>query len=169
MDIKSLCLGILALGDATGYEIKKMVAEGSFSFFSEASYGSIYPALTKMTEDGLVTCREETQDGRPDKKIYSITHQGRNELMKTLSKDHAPDKVKSEFLAFLLFSEAMAPEKISDMITTRISQHRDKIRSMEELLNEEMTPASRFVVEYSLASQKAALSYLLANKDALSD
>ncbi|GEQ96922.1 hypothetical protein JCM17844_05590 [Iodidimonas gelatinilytica] len=53
MDVRTLCLGILALGDASGYEIKKMVAEGSFSFFSEASYGSIYPALTKLTDEAL--------------------------------------------------------------------------------------------------------------------
>ena len=59
MDVRTLCLGILSLGDATGYEIKKLVAEGSFSFFSEASYGSIYPALTKLTDEGLVSCVEQ--------------------------------------------------------------------------------------------------------------
>ena len=97
MDIKTLCLGILSLGDATGYEIKKMVAEGSFSFFSEASYGSIYPALGKLMEEGLVTCRAMAQDKRPDKKVYSLTESGREELTISLRKDPDPDKNRSEF------------------------------------------------------------------------
>ena len=97
MDIKTLCLGILSLGDATGYEIKKIGAEGSFSFFSEASYGSIYPALGKLMEEGLVTCRAMAQDKRPDKKVYSLTESGREELTISLRKDPDPDKNRSEF------------------------------------------------------------------------
>ena len=52
MNIRTLCLGILSRGDATGYEIKKMAEEGLFSHFVEASFGSIYPALTRMTDEG---------------------------------------------------------------------------------------------------------------------
>ena len=73
MNVRTLCLAVLQFGDATGYEIKKMVEDGMFNHFIEASYGSIYPALTRMSDDGLVTCRTEAQSGKPDKKIYSIT------------------------------------------------------------------------------------------------
>ena len=53
MNIRTLCLGILQFEDATGYEINKLVADGRFSHFIEASYGSIYPALTKMMQEEL--------------------------------------------------------------------------------------------------------------------
>ncbi len=168
MDIKTLCLGILSLGDATGYEIKKMVAEGSFSFFSEASYGSIYPALGKLMDDGFVTCRELPQDKRPDKKVYSLTDKGRQELTKSLRKDPDPDKNRSEFLAAILFAESVAPERVHEMIEDRISEHEDKIVALEGLLSGDMTPASRFVVQYGIATQKAALKFLLENQGALS-
>lgn len=167
MDIKTLCLGILSLGEATGYEIKKMVAEGSFSFFSEASYGSIYPALNKLMEEGLVTCRELPQDKRPDKKVYALTEAGRQELTKSLRKDPHPDKNRSEFLAAILFAESVAPERIHRMIEDRILEHREKISALEGLLAGDMTPASRFVVEYGIATQKAALKFLLENQGGL--
>lgn len=161
MDVRTLCLGILALGDASGYEIKKMVAEGSFSFFSEASYGSIYPALTKLTEDGLVECRELAQDKRPDKKIYSLTPAGRAALTAQLAKGPGPDKNRSEFLAALLFAEEVAPGRVAAMVDERLRQHETKIADLDALLREEdLTPASRFVIEYGLATQKAALDYL---------
>jgi len=168
MDVRTLCLGILALGDASGYEIKKMVAEGSFSFFSEASYGSIYPALTKLTEDGLVECRELAQDKRPDKKIYSLTPAGRAALTAQLEKGPGPDKNRSEFLAALLFAEEVAPERVKAMVDERIRQHKTKIDDLEALLREEdLTPASRFVIEYGLTTQKAALEYLNRTRDDL--
>ena len=48
MNVRTLCLGILSVGEASGYEIKKDIEEGMFSHFIDASFGSIYPALTQL-------------------------------------------------------------------------------------------------------------------------
>ena len=77
MNVKTLCLGVLSAGEASGYEIKKEIEEGLFSHFIEASYGSIYPALTQLAGEGFVTVRAEEQSGKPDKKVYAITATGR--------------------------------------------------------------------------------------------
>ena len=165
MNIKTLCLGILALGDASGYEIRKLVDDGQFSFFSDASYGSIYPALTKLTEDGMVTYRSESQDGRPDKKVYQLTPMGRSHLEETLDKDPAPDKNKSDFLASLLFAEAVHPDRLDEMIAERVSAHAAQVKDLDarhraSLQEADSTPMTRFVLGYSLAVQRAAHSYL---------
>ena len=47
MDIKTLCLGVLTQGEASGYDIKKHF-ECVFSHFYVAGFGSIYPALTEL-------------------------------------------------------------------------------------------------------------------------
>lgn len=168
MDVRTLCLGILSLGDATGYEIKKMVAEGSFSFFSEASFGSIYPALTKLMDDGLVVCRTEQQERRPDKKIYSLTADGRGQLEQALAKRPGPDRHRSDFLAALLFAEAVAPERVADLVDERVDQHRQKIDQLRGLLAESDDGViSRFVINYGIAMQEAALAYLSAHRDDL--
>ena len=73
MNVRTLCLGILSLQEASGYEIKKDVEDGLFSHFIDASFGSIYPALTQLAAEGYVTVREEEQTGKPDKKVYAIT------------------------------------------------------------------------------------------------
>ena len=79
MNVRTLCLGILSLHEATGYEIRKMVEEGTFSHFIDASYGSIYPALAQLLKEGLVSVRTETAETvRPPRKVYTITeHRGR--------------------------------------------------------------------------------------------
>jgi len=167
MDIPTLCLGILSLGDATGYEIKKMVAEGSFSFFSEASFGSIYPALTRLTDEGLISCRAEAQAKRPDKKVYSLTPAGRAQLEEALASSPGPDRNRSDFLAALLFAEAVAPHRIEDLIDERIAHHNEQIETLEEMLAEETGTASRFVLEYGIVMQRAAHDFLIRKKQNL--
>ena len=65
MDVKTLCLGVLHLGDASGYEIKKQCEEGPFGQFFAAGFGSIYPALAALHEQGRVACHELQQEKRP--------------------------------------------------------------------------------------------------------
>ncbi|NJM31023.1 MAG: PadR family transcriptional regulator [Rhizobiales bacterium] len=105
MNVRTLCLGILSMGEASGYEIKKEIEEGLFSHFIEASFGSIYPALTQLASDGLLTVRAEEQTGKPDKKVYAITENGRQHLIRSLQVTPARDKYKSEFLFEMLFAE----------------------------------------------------------------
>ncbi len=80
MDVRTICLGILTRGDATGYEIKKLFEDDGYQHFVEASFGSIYPALNRLTEEGLVSVRAEAQEKRPDRKVYSITPAGRSRV-----------------------------------------------------------------------------------------
>ena len=98
MDVRTICLGILTRGDATGYEIKKLVEDGGFQHFAEASFGSIYPALNGMAEIGLVSVRAEAQEKRPDRKVYSITPLGRSTLLETLLKPLPEDRHRSPFM-----------------------------------------------------------------------
>ena len=63
MNVRTLCLSILFEGEATGYEIRRLCVEGECAYFVEASFGSIYPALAKLEDDGLVESRVAQQDG----------------------------------------------------------------------------------------------------------
>lgn len=72
-------LGLLAEGPRSGYDIKKDVEERLSHFWSQ-SYGHIYPMLRRLDERGLVAMSVERQDGRPDRKVYSITGDGRRAL-----------------------------------------------------------------------------------------
>ena len=90
MNVRTICLAILFEGEATGYEIRKLSVEGDFSYFIDASFGSIYPALAKLEAENLVSSHVEQQEGKPSKKIYAITEAGRRALSLTIcpEKDH---------------------------------------------------------------------------------
>src|SRR3546814_15083233 len=105
MDAKTLCLGVLSRGAASGYEIKKAFEEGPFSHFHQASFGSIYPALNALSADGLVAVRAQAQQKRPAKKISSLTPKGRNALLAALMATPGPDAVRSDLLFLLSFAQ----------------------------------------------------------------
>ncbi|MEM7464992.1 MAG: PadR family transcriptional regulator, partial [Pseudomonadota bacterium] len=52
MNVRTLILAILNKQDASGYEIKKLSSEGRFSYFVDISFGSIYPTLARLEEEG---------------------------------------------------------------------------------------------------------------------
>ena len=165
MNIRTLCLGILTFGDATGYEIKKMAEEGLFSHFIEASFGSIYPALTKMTEEGLLTCRSEVQDGKPDKKVYSITEQGRSALREALTVFPRKDKFKSEFLFIMLMSEHVDQAHISAVLSQRAAELKAELDMINACSQSASLPGTQFVNGYGRAVISAAHDYVEQNVD----
>ena len=165
MNIRTLCLGILSFGDSTGYEIKKMAEEGLFSHFIEASFGSIYPALTKMTEEGLLTCRSEVQDGKPDKKIYSITSQGRSALREALTVFPRKDKFKSEFLFIMLMSEHVDQAHISAVLKQRAAELEEELEMIQACSQSLSLPGAKFVNGYGKAVIAAAHEYVEENVD----
>ncbi len=165
MNIRTLCLGILSFGDATGYEIKKMAEEGLFSHFVEASFGSIYPALTRMTDEGLLTCRSEAQEGKPDKKIYSITQAGRDELTAALTTRPKKDKFKSEFLFIMLMSEHLDQDHVSEVLAHRAQELADELEMIRACGAHLTKPGPRFVNGYGQAVVDAAHDYVSQNMD----
>tara|TARA_A100001015_G_scaffold17498_1_gene20379 strand:+ start:15 stop:572 length:558 start_codon:yes stop_codon:yes gene_type:complete len=127
MQTDTICLGLLMSGPKTGYAIKGILS-GPLNQIYNLSFGSIYPALGKLTREKLVTFKQQTQDKKPDRKIYSITKKGINHLKEALLQDagnyirsgNYGDQIKSEYAMLLLFSEALPDETVKLIIDERI-------------------------------------------------
>ncbi len=145
MDAKTLCLGALTCGDASGYEIKKMFEEGAFAHFHQVSFGSIYPALAKLCEEGLIDMHEESQDGRPDKKVYSLTDKGRDALRLAVKKTPAPDKVRSEVMVMFFLQEYLEADHLSEVFYQQLNTYRALLEKVNELDDTGMTSEQMFV------------------------
>jgi len=101
-------LGLLSHESLTGYEIKKRM-DTALKFFWSASFGSIYPTLNSLLQDGLVTKLEITDKGR-DKVIYTITDAGREYLKQWLVLPVSKDELRYETLLKLFFGSEIGPE-----------------------------------------------------------
>lgn len=132
MNVRTLCLSILYEGEASGYEIRRLCVEGECSYFIEASFGSIYPALAKLEDEGLVISRIEQQTGKPAKKVYSITDAGRAAFADELSLPLGDDMFRSPFLLFARFAHILPRE----LVEARSSEFLSKLMDGHNKLNE---------------------------------
>lgn len=167
MNTQTLILAILNFDNCSGYEIKKQCTEGAFSYFVDISYGSIYPTLAKLEVDGLVLGRSESQSGRPDKKVFSITQKGREAFIETLSTPPAIDKFKSEFLLVAMCADLTSPEIITKAIDKRIGEMEELIQVIGDLRAECDHPATQWVTSYGMHVKGSDLEFLRNNRDSL--
>lgn len=165
MNVRTLCLGVLSSGEASGYEIKKEIEEGLFSHFIDASFGSIYPALTQLAGEGLVTVRAEEQAGKPDKKVYAITPKGTDALARSISVLPGRDKYKSEFLFQMLLQEYITPATMLAAVEKQLSDLQADLARIDDCKCAEHPHAgARFVADYGRAVLTAAVNVLIEKK-----
>lgn len=164
MDVKTICLGILNYGPSSGYEIRKCVEEGSFSFAADAGFGSIYPALKQMKDDGLIEEAATEVGGRADKKLYQLTESGRGALRRRLMVKPEPDKFRSDFVFLMAFAHMLPPTHVERLIDDQIRFHENYAEELEHYLTECRLENERAIVELGLTIHRAGISFLQANR-----
>ncbi|GAF66913.1 putative transcriptional regulator [Bacillus sp. TS-2] len=101
---KYAILGLLTTSCRSGYSIKKMI-DTSLNHFWKISYGQVYPTLKTLVQEGLAEV-DNTND--LDKKEYSITEKGKQELTNWLQLPVEKLSVeKNELLLKLFFSSQL--------------------------------------------------------------
>lgn len=84
--LKHGILGLLNYHEMTGYEIMEVFRD-SLRFFWSAQTSQIYRELQGLERRGWVSKAVIPQQGRPDRKVYSITEEGKRELLRWLSEE----------------------------------------------------------------------------------
>ena len=167
MDVKTLCLGALTMGDMTGYDIKK-VFEEAFSYFFVAGYGSIYPALGDLTRAGLVEGTDVAQAGKPDKKVYHLTERGRQSFVSALLETPPRHKLRSEFFVLLYFAHLLPNARLAEVLAQRERDIAGLIAHIDDFQRNGCGGAGpSLMAGMGRASLEAQLDYLRAHRDAL--
>ena len=80
--LATLVLSVLAKGEAHGYEVLRRI-ESAGSGTLELREGTLYPALYRLEQAGLVAARWESENETrrgPRRRIYRLTSKGKAEL-----------------------------------------------------------------------------------------
>lgn len=168
MDAKSVCLGLLSLREATGYDLRKHV-EASGDHFFAMGFGSIYPALATLERQGLIERVDKSNDGGRPRKLYRITLSGRAELKRTLSSVEPSSTLRSELFAFLYFAHLAPPQRVTQILDDRLSQMEATLKSLRETNASGASAPSnaKFVNGLTVVMLEAAARYLRENRKSL--
>jgi PadR family transcriptional regulator, regulatory protein AphA len=72
-------LALLVREPLSGYDLAQRMKK-PIGFFWQAQLSQIYPELARLEEQGCILHQVIAQEGRPQKKLYTITEAGRSAL-----------------------------------------------------------------------------------------
>jgi DNA-binding PadR family transcriptional regulator len=133
MALKHTILAFLSRQPLSGYDVAKEFAEGFGSCFWKASQQQIYAELTKLEQQRNVTYEAIPQPGRLDKKIYSITKQGQQELVDWLTKPCEPAALREDLGVMGLAGHLVAEHIVIREIERRRQLHQETAKQIEKL------------------------------------
>lgn len=134
-------LGLLTVEPMSGYDLGQAI-RASVGFFWNESYGQIYPNLKRLAAEGMVTAKTERQKGKPDKRIYSITQNGRERLAVWLMVEPQSEVARNELLLKLFFGAQVSPEISIQHVERMVKRERAFLREFHRIESEEL-PKSR--------------------------
>ncbi len=129
-------LGLLSKWEATGYDIKKEF-DSFMSIFWHTHLSQIYPELNKLEKENLIESRMILQEGKPDKKLYSITDAGKKELSHWLEKPPETPNVKDSFLMQAFFMDNLSAKDVLFQLKHYQKQREARLEKLKQTLYEQ--------------------------------
>ncbi len=148
MSLQYALLGLLNHSDMTGYDLKKLFGD-SIGNFWYASVSQIYRELNTLENKGLLASVIQPQADRPDKRVYSVTKEGRDaflDWMRNFPQKFSREK-RDEFSLRIFFSSVLTQEELIGEFEQLIREKRQQLEEVEayKKLKEEYRPKYLFV------------------------
>ncbi|NHC47375.1 PadR family transcriptional regulator [Motilibacter aurantiacus] len=167
-------LGLLHEGPMHGYELRKRLNAllGTFRAFS---YGSLYPALRKMLDSGLIA--EDTPEGagsdgsapspalagKRARIVYRITAEGKEQFQQLLA-EAGPDTWEDErfgvHLAFFRHTDAATRLRVLEGRRSRLEERRERVRGSLARTRERLDSYTLALQNHGLESVEREVRWL---------
>jgi len=159
-------LGILNDQPLHGYELRKRL-NATLGTFRAFSYGSLYPTLRRMKEQGLIA--EDTSElsaplgGKRSKVVYRLTAEGKERFAVLLS-DDSPGAYEDELfgvhLAFFAQTDAATRLRILEGRRRRVEERRERLRSGLSRTRERLDRYTLELQQHGLESAEREVRWL---------
>ena len=126
MSLSYALLALLIDCPSSGYELNKAF-ETSVGCFWKASHQQIYRELGKLEDSGWVKAESIPQQGKPDKKVYTVTELGRQALTDWTAQPCNISPVKEEILVKLFVGNLVEREVLQTHIETHRRRYEERL------------------------------------------
>jgi DNA-binding PadR family transcriptional regulator len=127
MALSHAILAVLASRTCSGYDLAKQF-DGSVGFFWHATHQQ-----TKLEENGWIDGEMIQQNGRPDKKSYSINVAGTAQLQDWIAKPTSLSPMKDELLTKLFVGHLVPIETLLQQLQDQRSQHAENLATYQTI------------------------------------
>ena len=143
--LKYAILGLINREPMTGYDITREFNSNNLANFWYAKHSQVYPELGRLMDEKLVTCEVVIQGEKLEKKLYSITPDGRAQLQEWLMKNEPLEPTpKDVFRLRMYFSDFITPEELKTQLTLQLEKHILKKKYLTDIMHKNYPGVRRF-------------------------
>lgn len=164
MSVRNAILGLLAQQPRHGYELRATFEAmiGGADMW-EVKPAQIYTTLARLEEAGLIHQDGLDQDGGPEKRIYSLTPDGRHELAEWFGTGIAAEHHRDEFFVKLmvsLYNDQIDPYQVIRAQRARLYQDLHGLTTRRNGIDSRRELAQIFLLDKSIMHLEADLRWL---------
>ncbi len=129
MELDYILLGLLAMGQRSGYDLVRwMDVEGRF-LRSSVHHSQVYRCLARMVRSDWVAFRVEGRPAGPDAKVYRLTLVGRQRLLEWARSPYEPSSrfQDPDFIVRLQFGAAVDTKAALAVVDTELTFRRNQV------------------------------------------
>jgi DNA-binding PadR family transcriptional regulator len=131
-DIEAAILGLLYEKPQYGYQIEKTIESWGMRNWTQIGFSSIYYVLKKLEKKDLVESKIEKVEGKPSRKIYTITEAGKTEMKKKLTDLLSWNKkLISPFDLGIAYINYLEPQEMIDCLENYVKSAEGRIKFLE--------------------------------------
>lgn len=170
MSLKFGVLGLLNHTPMTGYNLKKLFDKTLNNIWA-ASLSQIYRELGVLEKDGFVSSEVHQQDDRPDKRIYSISEEGKQAFQAWLSEypDTFVSPKRDEFMLKIFFGSDMGRPDVKKQLELFIKDRENAIEALDR--DTQMLPEliAAFLVQPNMKEDEERYLRFIVNRAQLTN
>ena len=162
VSFRLLVLGLLLRRPMSGYGIRRLLT-GLGWLLGNPSFGTIYPALHALLEDGLVTVELVPHPTRPARKTYTITEDGKQSVQEWVAQNPpASIDLRSFLMRLVLAGNSSAGGLVAHLRRRQeaVAAHRSALAQAVAELGQQAGTGETAAIEYGLAIARAELAWL---------
>jgi len=156
-------LALLARQPAHGYELKQALENAFGPLWPPLNAGQIYTTLARLERDGLVQSHDVPQAGRPGKRVYELTPQGRQALQVWVAESTTGPRLKDEFFMKVILARLSGVAQPPALIERQRREYLQSLRDLDNLaasLPPDGDPAAALFIEGAILRLQADLKWL---------
>ncbi len=133
MSLPHALLGLINYQPSTGYDLKNKFQK-SIHFFWNAALPHIYRSLKQMEKEGWIASTIEQQSGKPNRKVYRITDEGKKELLHWLAEPPEELEMRHTMLVKVFFGSQLPPESLAQHLRNWREYHVNLLQQYETVV-----------------------------------
>lgn len=169
MSLRYAILGMLSHGSLSGYDMKKFFRR-NVGLLWNANFSQVYSQLHQLEREGLAKKAGVIQDGVPNKKVYSLTPKGQEELKAWLAGALGSPEYRDEFQLKFFFSHLLEHERLRQQLMEMRAFIQGRLESLENVTASQkrnLTPIAFQGARYGVHYYRAYLDWIDETMDLL--